>query len=983
MEQRTASCPSCRREIFAEDAFCSWCGSRVQTRDAGTGDARRSLVRRTIPTGERVACGSCNSPVLPGDLFCSTCGARHGAEDADPGFGDSWTSIPFRVAESTGGKYEFVRELGRGGMGIVFMARDRELDRLVAVKVLSPAWLTDDAMVRRFQREARTIASLRHESIVSVYDVGRAGDLHYFVMDFIEGVSLSRILRLHGPLSIPAVLAILYRVGLALSYAHRPGRGIVHRDIKPSNIMLDAEGLAIVMDFGISKASETPSGLTRTGLVMGTPEYMSPEQCRGHTVTHESDQYSLGCVAYAMLTGAPPFTGPFYQVLMAHQTEPVPPIQEARPDCPPELAAAVERMLAKLPGDRWPDIVDAIKALGLRPLAPDDPAVEEIGRLVRRAADAGRQPEPGDGRDETHRTPTSIRIMPHPDDLEVGDQVSLVATVLFPDGAEEPPDELLWESTDPHIARVDPATGRLVALGAGSALITAVGGGLRESLAVEVRPPQVAQIDIEPADVEIEVGATARLRARPHNKRGEALERAVSWSSSDPRTASVSSEGVVTARRDGAVTILAHCEGVGAATVVRVVGARGDTASRGTGPSTAASALGGASPDAPGRPAAPDPWAAGARTSSPAAPWEITPRPGRGSAAGAAGSAPPSTPGSGSSVVPPGRAGGPDRFAPDAPRAARAAHPVPRPAAGRPAWTRPLLLGAPVVLVAVAAVVWLVRGGPGPEPPPPVTEVTILTAEGAAVGDPLRVLPGDTVRLAATASDAAGAIVDRPVTWSSSDAAVASIDAGGVLVALGRGSARITARAEEASREVAVTVEAVPPAEIVLRTAADGRPVDELELAVGQWILLGAGVLDRSGRVLDGRTVAWTSSSTSVASVDAEGRVTGRAAGRAVITARAGTVSRDLPVEVTRPVDPEPPPPANGRLVLRIVPSWANVTLDGVSRGEQTGLDLRLAPGRHRLRLENPRMMPIDTTFVVEPGARVELNIRMRERNER
>ena len=305
MEHRTASCPSCHREIFAEDAFCSWCGTRVQTRELRTGESRRMLARQTIPTGERTTCESCHSPILPGDAYCSTCGARYGTEATDAGFGDSWTSIPLRVAEGSGGKYEFVRELGRGGMGIVFMARDRELDRPVAIKVLSPTWLTDEAMVQRFQREARVVASLRHESIVSVYDVGRAGDLHYFVMDYIEGVSLSRILRTYGPLPIPAVEAVLYRVGHALSYAHRPGHRIVHRDIKPSNIVLDMEGRPIVMDFGISKVSETPSGLTRTGLVMGTPEYMSPEQCRGHTVTHESDQYSLGCVVYAMLTGAP------------------------------------------------------------------------------------------------------------------------------------------------------------------------------------------------------------------------------------------------------------------------------------------------------------------------------------------------------------------------------------------------------------------------------------------------------------------------------------------------------------------------------------------------------------------------------------------------------------------------------------------------------------------------------------------------------
>jgi uncharacterized protein YjdB len=959
MEQRTDSCPSCGRGIFAEDAFCSSCGARIQTRDGRTGESRRSLARRTIPTGERVTCGSCNNPVLPGDLFCSTCGARHGPDDAGTAFDETWTSLPLRLTESSGGKYEFVRELGRGGMGIVFMARDRELHRNVAIKVLSPSWLTDEAMVQRFQREARTIASLRHEAIVSVYDVGRAGGLHYFVMDFIEGVSLSRILRTQGPLSIPAVEAILYRVGVALSYAHRPGRGIVHRDIKPSNIMLDTEGLAIVMDFGISKVSETPSGLTRTGLVMGTPEYMSPEQCRGHTVTHESDQYSLGCVLYAMLTGAPPFTGPFYQVLMAHQTDPVPPILEARPNCPPELAAATERMLGKLPGDRWPDIVDAIKALGLRPPAPDDPAIEEIAALV---AKAGAGVGPGVVGGGTRRTPTSMRIIPHPDDLEVGDELSLKAKVLFPDGAEEPGNEVRWESTNPSIAQVDSSTGQLVAVAPGSALIKAAGVGLSEMVQVEVKPPQVVQIAIEPGDLAVEVGSSTRLTAYPRGKRGQALDRPVSWSSSDPRTASVSVDGVVTAKKDGSVSVIAQCEGVGSASVIRVV-RTGETAGPGVG--MASGAAPGASP----------------QTSPGTEPGAIP-----GTAQGTAqGTAEPSGGPRSGHARPPSYAGvaAPERAAPGwvAPGGAAPERATPGPTAPdgaaptSPARPLALLVGVPVAVLALVAGGWWMTHRP--ETPAAVAQVRILTADGASAPDPIRLLPGDSLGLSAAAVGAGGDALDRPVAWSSSDPAVASVAPSGMLLGRAGGTARVMASVEDVSREVTVSVE-VDVAAVALHAGGDTVPVSRLGLILGDTVTLRASVSDRAGRVLADEPVRWISSSSAVAEVDRSGRVTARGVGQVVVTASAGGVSREVPVEVSRPQ----PRVADGQLRLQILP-WANVFVDGVARGERTSLDITLSAGRHRLRLENPAMVPVDTIFEVRPGARVQMNFRMRARDER
>ena len=519
--ERTGSCPSCRRGVFIEDAFCSWCGTNVRPRDSETGASRRTFATANVPTAERFSCGSCNSAILPGDAFCATCGARHASatpEGALAGaLAGSQASFLEQLKAANQGKYEFIREIGHGGMGIVYLARDLELERLVAIKVLSPALLTDEAMVERFRREARTIASLRHEAIVSVYGVGRAGDLHYFAMDYIEGSSLSQILRTQGPLSIESTRAILYQVGSALSYAHRPGRAVIHRDIKPSNILIDSDGNSVVMDFGISKVSEGPSGLTRTGLIVGTPEYMSPEQCRGHTVAQASDQYSLGAVAFAMLTGAPPFTGPFYKVLHAHQMDEPPDVRSLRAECPPELAEGIARMLAKPPADRWSDIDDALAEMGLQPLHRADPVRAELAALARatmeaqRTTDQAPSPTPASSPSEDADTPTGIRILAVPDEIETGDHLRLSASMLFHDGDERPGELVSWESADPSVVSIDPDTGELVAVGAGSALVTAWAGGVSGSTAVTVSPPQFKEGVLDRESRRREVGEGGQI----------------------------------------------------------------------------------------------------------------------------------------------------------------------------------------------------------------------------------------------------------------------------------------------------------------------------------------------------------------------------------------------------------------------------------------------------------------------------------------
>ncbi len=287
-----------------------------------------------------------------------------------------------------GDRYAFERELGRGGMGAVYLARDRQLDRPVALKVL-PAELAASAELReRFLRETRTAASFSHPNIVPVHAVEERAELLAFAMGFIEGESLAGRVRRGGPLTIRETVRLLQDAAYALAYAH--GRGVVHRDIKPDNILIErATGRALVTDFGIAReiapAAARP-GLTRVGEVVGTPEFMSPEQASGDTVDGRSDLYSLGLTAYFALTGRPVFTGTSTQQLLVKQlTEPAPPIATLRPDIPAALAAAIDQLVRKEAGERFATAEALVEALETAQLA--GPEVPLPVRLF--AQDAG------------------------------------------------------------------------------------------------------------------------------------------------------------------------------------------------------------------------------------------------------------------------------------------------------------------------------------------------------------------------------------------------------------------------------------------------------------------------------------------------------------------------------------------------------------------------------------------------------------------
>src|SRR5438445_1973558 len=360
-------------------------------------------------------CARCGASVGPGAYFCPRCGTSipvvpAGAQTtvaAAPGgpLGADSAALLDALRHATLGDYEILAELGRGGMATVYLAHDVALDRKVAIKVLAPALLAmGEGMVERFKREARTAAALSHPHIIPIYAVKESQHVLYFVMKYVQGRALDTVIRDVGTLPIPMVQTILAQVGDALGYAHR--HGVIHRDIKSANIMLDEDGWAVVTDFGIAKVVQA-EGLTMTGVTVGTPTYMSPEQCETREVTGASDQYALEVVAYEMLTGRLPFqTNSTMSVMYAHFNERPRPVAELRPDCPPNLAAGVMRMLEKDPARRWPSMDDIVAVCGRPSLRHDDPVRGEMITLAKAGAGSALMAE--------LKTPTSPLVLSKP-----------------------------------------------------------------------------------------------------------------------------------------------------------------------------------------------------------------------------------------------------------------------------------------------------------------------------------------------------------------------------------------------------------------------------------------------------------------------------------------------------------------------------------------------------------------------------------------
>lgn len=316
------------------------------------------------------------------------------------GIGDDSTAgqVPGRAGESIPeefGRYRILRKLGEGGMGAVYLARDTQLDREVALKLPSFSADRNSEIVRRFRREASTAATLLHPNICPVYDVGEIEGRHYLTMAYIRGHTLSEYIAPDKLQPERQVALLIRKLAIALHEAHQ--RGIVHRDLKPANIMIDDQREPIVMDFGLARhLDDDASQLTRTGTIVGTPAYMAPEQLRGEPVGPAADIYSLGVVLYQLLTGRVPFEGPPAAVIGQALTCEPPPIEDSRPDVSPHLAAICRRAMAKRPEERFASMSELAEAVGehLRGSAPTTQNMSGLHTSVSASPNAAGAPLP-------------------------------------------------------------------------------------------------------------------------------------------------------------------------------------------------------------------------------------------------------------------------------------------------------------------------------------------------------------------------------------------------------------------------------------------------------------------------------------------------------------------------------------------------------------------------------------------------------------
>jgi serine/threonine-protein kinase len=301
-------------------------------------------------------CRACGEPLAAEVNFCQACGAASPALDWDATVGE-------RLQAALGARYSIIGELGRGGFAVVYSVRDLRRNRYLAVKVMRPSLLAAPRLRERFRREAELASQLDHPNILPVVFAGKGAGLVYYAMPRVRGVTLARRIEREGPLSSPEVLRIFGEIAAGLDHAHT--RGVVHRDIKPANLLLNERGRVSIVDFGIAKALAVRGGtISLTGEIIGTPEYMSPEQALGGaTLDARTDIYGLGVVGYEMLAGKVPFTSTtLHDVLARLVREAAPDVRVARPDVPEALALAVHRCMAKDPADRWPTAGDAAQA---------------------------------------------------------------------------------------------------------------------------------------------------------------------------------------------------------------------------------------------------------------------------------------------------------------------------------------------------------------------------------------------------------------------------------------------------------------------------------------------------------------------------------------------------------------------------------------------------------------------------------------------
>ena len=350
-------CRNCGTSLPDGAAFCANCGTSISQTQAGAAVATEAP---PPPPSSRTSGAIPPIAMTPGKQ----------------GSGDNLIDL---VKEQLGRDYRIEKELGRGGMAVVYKGVEVALERTVAIKVVPPESANAGQAAERFRREAKLAASLDHPNIIPVYRVGQAGPLHFMAMKFVEGRAVDLIIEQQGALPLAVCVAILRASALGLAFAHE--RKIVHRDIKPANILVDRDGRVMVSDFGIARALEEVS-MTASGMMIGTPYYMSPEQCGGQKVSPQSDQYSLGIMGFQMLTGEVPFLADsMVGVIQHHYMTPVPDILAVRSDVPKELLDIVYCSLNKDPNDRFASTRDMAVALENVPLSDSDR--EEADQLLK------------------------------------------------------------------------------------------------------------------------------------------------------------------------------------------------------------------------------------------------------------------------------------------------------------------------------------------------------------------------------------------------------------------------------------------------------------------------------------------------------------------------------------------------------------------------------------------------------------------------
>ncbi len=327
------------------------------------------------------ACSSCGHPLTPAAGIVAT-GALTPPDGLIPHIPDSGEvdQLAVRLQDAIGPNYKVEKTLGAGGFAVVYLVRDLNLKRKLAVKVLSPDLITSKTVLERFRREAETVAQLSHPHIVPLHFIGQKDELLYLAMECIDGGSLVDRIEKEGKLPPDEVIRIVKEVASALAYAHK--RGVIHRDIKPHNVLMEEEtGRSLVTDFGIARTAEG-SSLTASGMMVGTPAYLSPEQVTGAPSDHRADIYALGVMAYEMLTGQPPFTGPTpTAILMKRLSENPQPLGKLRPEAPQVLRDTIDGMLAQNPEERFQSAAEVVRALGgATPASGGHPTAEFVLR---------------------------------------------------------------------------------------------------------------------------------------------------------------------------------------------------------------------------------------------------------------------------------------------------------------------------------------------------------------------------------------------------------------------------------------------------------------------------------------------------------------------------------------------------------------------------------------------------------------------------